>query len=212
MENHVPGQGLLDQGEKQNGSCLNIPNTSSVKDRKVCNAQKSDDDSSAHLVLVENNSMRFSDLDLPPGFETLTAKKPRNIKDDIICQSKSIQEDGSGKTIDSGTNKEVSSSHKTCNTEKINFNLGYTPGPSDISLSSTEKLTYSCVTSRVAVSDSPDQRSEIGMGKGRVRDSENVSEMERTKEMELDRLRPNDGDMDQESRLHEKTVRITGLL
>lgn len=193
-----------DQGEKQNGSCLNIPNTSSVKDRKVCNAQKSHDDSSAHLVLVENNSTRFSDLDLPPGFETLTAKKPCNVKDHIICQSKSTQEDGSGKIVDSGTNEEVSSSHKTCNTEKINFNSGYTPGPSDISLSSTEKLTYSCVTSRIAVSDSPGQRSEIGMGKRRVRDSENVSEMERTKEMEFDRLRPNDGDMDQESRLHEK--------
>jgi len=179
---------VSDQGEILNGSCFNIPNSSSVKDMKVDNAQKNDDNAAAHLLLVEKNSTRLGDLDFPPGFESITAKKPHKSNDDIICQSQSIQEDGSGKTVESGTNEEVSSSHKTSKTEKINFNSGYTPGPSDISLNSTEKLTCSCVTSRIAFCDSPGQQSEIDKGKSRVQDSENVREM----------------DMDQESRLHEK--------
>lgn len=195
---------VSDQGEKPNGSCFNIPNPSSVKDGKVYNAQKNDGNAAGRLLVLEKNLMRFTDLDLPPGFETIAAKKPHNTKDDITCQSKSIQEDGSGKTVESGTNEEVSSSHRTSETKKIDIKSGYTPGPSDISSSPTEKLTCSCVTSGIAFCDSPGQCSEIDKGKSRVRDAENVRKIEIIKEMEFARLRPKDGDMDQESRLDEK--------
>lgn len=195
---------VSDQGEKPNGSCFNIPSPSSVKDGKVYNAQKNDDNAAGRLLVGEKNSTRFNDLDLPPGFETIAAKKPHNTTDDFTCQSKIIQEGGSGKTVESRTNEEVSNSHNTSETKKINFKSGYTPGPSDISSSPTEKLTCSCVTSKISFCDSPGQRSENDKGKSRVRDAENGTKIEIIKEMEFARLRSKDGDMDQESRLDDK--------